>query len=108
MLGIIASLICLVWAIEAAAALLMYAWVLCKRRRWQPGPALGQEPNRLPLPFARRAMIGQVEGTSPSYPSAISTQIARSSWSSSSVAALSRRAVNPRCSLSDSCRVGHG
>jgi hypothetical protein len=43
MLGIIVSVICLVWAIEVAVALLMYAWVLCKRRRWQAGPALAQE-----------------------------------------------------------------
>jgi hypothetical protein len=42
-LGTIVSLICWVWAIEVAAALLMYAWVLCKRRRWQAGPALAQE-----------------------------------------------------------------
>ena len=42
-LGTIVRLICLVWAIEVAVALLMYAWVLCKRRRWQAGPALAQE-----------------------------------------------------------------
>jgi hypothetical protein len=43
MLGTILSVICLVWAIEVVVALLMYAWVLCKRRRWQAGPALAQE-----------------------------------------------------------------
>ena len=44
MLGTIVSVICLIWAIEVAVALLMYVWVLCKRRRWQAGPALAQEP----------------------------------------------------------------
>ena len=43
MLGTIVSVICLIWAIEVAVALLMYVWVLCKRRRWQAGPALAQE-----------------------------------------------------------------
>ena len=43
MLGTIVSVICLVWASEVAVALLMYAWVLCKRRRWQAGPAVAQE-----------------------------------------------------------------
>jgi hypothetical protein len=44
MLGTIVSVICLVWAIEVAAALLMYAWVLCRRRRGQAGPVLAREP----------------------------------------------------------------
>jgi hypothetical protein len=33
MLGTVVRLICWVWIIEVAAALLMYAWALCNRRR---------------------------------------------------------------------------
>ena len=39
MLGTIVS-VGFVWAIEVVAALLMYAWVLCKHRLRQAGPAL--------------------------------------------------------------------
>jgi hypothetical protein len=39
MLGTIMSLICWVWAIEVAAALLMYSWALCKRRDAPDGDA---------------------------------------------------------------------
>ena len=38
-LGTIAILICLVWIIQVAAVLLMYAWAVCTRRRG----ALGNE-----------------------------------------------------------------
>ena len=36
MLGTIVRLICWMWIIEVAAALLMYSWALCKRRRDAP------------------------------------------------------------------------
>jgi hypothetical protein len=36
MLGTLVGLICWVWVTEVAAVLLMYSWVLCKRRRSAP------------------------------------------------------------------------